>query len=267
MTGNLHLVSEETSNIESFLFYRALVECCQQNELPDLVIIDGEPNHLIGQTYAPDLYKTASDSTIANIQFDNQLQCHQLDIMLDLAMSGNQVFVNVPMASFSIIDDWLSPVDLKDLVDTYSVKLWRWFVTDGTTESIEALKESYQNYGGLINHLIVKKEGGYRNMTNSWFTWKNDAQLQSYLATFPTHQFMMPTLYIPDYRWDVIKKNRLSFTTAKTHGHSAVTLLEKQKIHTWLQTMFNHLSLIPWDKFESKSDFDSFDENELSSIF
>ena len=47
MTGNLHLVSEETSNIESFLFYRALVECCQENELPDLVIIDGEPNHVL----------------------------------------------------------------------------------------------------------------------------------------------------------------------------------------------------------------------------
>ncbi len=267
MTGNLHLVSEETSHIESFLFYRAIGSCCQQNELPDLVIIDGEPNHLIGQTYAPDLYKTASNSPIATIQFDNQLQCHQLDIMLDLAMSGSQVFVNVPPSRFSIIDDWLSPVDLKDLVDTYSVKLWRWFVTDGSTESISALKESYQNYGGLINHLIIKKEGGYRNITNSWFTWKNDAQLQSYLATFPTHQFMMPTLSLPDYRWDVIKKNRLSFTTAKTHGHTAVTLLEKQKIHTWLQTMFNHLSLIPWDKFESQSNLNSFDENELYSIF
>ncbi len=104
-------------------------------------------------------------------------------------------------------------------------------------------------------------------MTNSWFTWNNDAQLQSYLETFPTHQFMMPTLYIPDYRWDVIKKNHLSFTKAKTHGHTAVTLLEKQKIHTWLQTMFNHLYLIPWDKFESQSDLDSFDENELASIF
>ena len=267
MTGNLHLVSEEISNVESFLFYRALVECCQENELPDLVIIDGNPHHLMGQTYAPDLYKDGSNSPIATIQFDNLLKYHQLDILLDLAMSGYQVLVNVPITSFSMIDDWLSPVDLKDLVDTYSVQLWRWFVTDGTTESIEALKESYQNYGDLINHIIVKNEGGYRKMTNSWFTWNNDAQLQSYLATFPTHQLMMPTLSIPDYRWDFIKKNRLTLTQAKARYQPEITLLEKQKIHTWLNTMFNHLSLIPWDKFDSKSDLDSFDENELASIF
>ena len=267
MTGNLHLVSEEKSNVESFLLYRVLVECCQQNQLPDLVVIDGDPNHLIGQTYAPDLYENASTSTIATIKFDNQLQDHQLDIMLDLAMSGNQVMVNVPFPSFSMIDNWLSPVDLKDLVTTDSVKLWRWFVTDGTTESIEALKKSYQNYGDLINHIIVKNEGSYRKMTNSWFTWNNDAQLQHYLTTFPTHQLMMPTLYIPDYRWDVIKKNRLTLTQAKARYQKDLTILEKQKIHTWLTTMFNHLSLIPWDKFESQPDLNSFDENELASIF
>ena len=76
---------------------------------------------------------------------------------------------------------------------------------------------------------------------------------------------MMPSLSLPDYRWDILSKNCLSFTTAKSHGHSAVTILEKQKIHTWLNTMFNQLSSIPFNQFEDLSELESFDDDDLFS--
>ncbi|MGB5593233.1 MAG: hypothetical protein WBM62_04255, partial [Crocosphaera sp.] len=213
MIGNLHLVSGEKRGVGSSLFCRALIDYCQHNELSNLVIIDGEINQVIGKTYAPKLYQTSSDSPLTKIQFDSKLKYYQLDVLLDLAISDNQVIVNVPSRSFSIIDDWLNPVDLEELADAYSVKVWRWFTTDGSAESIDILKKSYRLYGDTINHVIVKNQGDLRNVLSSWTLFNKDQQLQSYLqASQTTYSLMMPTVPMANFCWDIIRQKQLTFT-------------------------------------------------------
>lgn len=278
MSGSIHFVNGEISGVGSSLFCRSLIEYLKKSTDLDLTIIDLEPICVIGKTYAPQYYSQTSEALISEKSiFDDDLELEiptiklssgavgieQGDLIYELAYQGKTVIVNLPSRSYESVHNWLQLADIVELSKQTKVQIWQWFTTNGSADSMDILTKLYQIYANSFNYVIIKNEGDYPRIQNSWFSWKNNIELQAYIETFPTYQLMMPSLSLPDYRWDILSKNCLSFTTAKSHGHSAVTILEKQKIHTWLNTMFNQLSSIPFNQFEDLSGFEAFDDDEL----
>ncbi len=266
MIGSIHFVTEETQGISRALFCRSLIEYLQESTDWDLTIIDLDPVCLIGKTYASHYYSPKSEELSQKesiCQDDLHLQIplikisaaseeiQQGDVILELALQGKNVIVNLPSRSFEAVNNWLYLADILDLSKQMGLPIWQWFNIDGNPDSIEIIKKSYQLYGDLINHVIVKNKVESRMGFSRWTLFNNDKQLQSSLqASQKTYFVTMPTVAMANFCWDIIQEKQLTFTKAKHLQCRWITITNKQAIHTWLKVMFGALALITLETCE-----------------
>ncbi len=266
MAGSIHFVTEETQGISRALFCRSLIEYLQESTDLDLTIIDLDPVCLIGKTYASHYYtpkseKLSQKESICKDDLHLQIplikisaafeEIQQGDVILELALQGKNVIVNLPSRSFDVVNNWLYLADILDLSKQMGLPIWQWINTDGNPDSIEILKKSYQLYGDSINHVIVKNKVESRMVLSRWTLFNNDQELQSYLqASQKTYFVTMPTVPMANFCWDIIRQKQLTFSEAKSKQCRWITITNKQAIHTWLKVMFEALALIPLETCE-----------------
>ncbi|MGK7956028.1 MAG: hypothetical protein AB4063_12385, partial [Crocosphaera sp.] len=255
------------------LFCRSLIEYLQESTDLDLTIIDLDPVCWIGKTYASHHYTPKSEDLSqkeSNCQDDLQLQIpfikisavseeiQQGDVILELALQGKNVIVNLPSRSFDVVNNWLYLADILHLSKQMRLPIWQWFNTDGNPDSIDILKKSYQLYGDSINHVIIKNKVESRMGFSRWTLFNNEPELQSYLqASQRTYFVTMPTVPMANFCWDIIQEKQLTFTKAKHLQCKWITITNKHAIHTWLKVMFGALSLIPLETYEHDEQDDS----------
>ncbi len=280
MAGSIHFLTEETQGISRALFCRSLIEYLQESTDLDLTIIDLDPICWIGKTYASHYYTPKSEELNqkeSNYQDDLHLQIpfikisaaseeiQQGDLILELALQGKNVIVNLPSRSFDVVNNWLYLADILDLSKQMGLPIWQWFNTDGNPDSIDILKKYYQVYGDSINHVIVKNKVESRMGVSRWTLFNNDNELQNYLqASQKTYFVTMPTVPMANFCWDIIQQKQLTFTEAKHLQCKWITITNKQAIHTWLKVMFEALALIP---LETCNDNEQDDFIDISNLF
>ncbi len=236
MRGSIHLVTGQKSGGGSPLFCRILIEYFQQEPNLSLVIVEAENNSaIIGRTYAPEHYLTFGASPA---------ELEQNDAIFELAIQGKTVVVNLPSGSFSRLYNWMKSGDFLKLSPQFGVQICQWFVSDGCSESISLLKKSYQLYGDFINHVIVKNKGLAAHRS-SWLSFDTDEMLISYRQLSNTYTLEMPKLLLPDYRWEIIKRDYLTLASACARHRRGLTITEKHSVHTWRKKMFLGLDSLP----------------------
>ena len=261
MTGSLHLVTGEDSGSDSSLFCRPLIEYFKSLTNLDLNIVDLEQSLLIGKTYAPEHYSVLTANQIGgetNI-FEDDLaskiptivlsalpeDLSKTDLMFDLAAQGKTLIVNLPPGSCETVYKWLQLGQLLPLSKKLGVKIWQWFVTNGSAESILKLKQSYQFYGDFINYVIIRNQGSIKQ-PGDWKIFKSDQGLQNYLRkSQSTYVIEMPRFFLSKRRWETIKQNCLTLEQAYERHRPALTIMEKHYVFIWRKQIFEALDSVP----------------------
>ncbi|WP_013325714.1 hypothetical protein [Gloeothece verrucosa] len=183
---------------------------------------------------------------LAHIYFsEDEEDVFKVDRILEEAVSGNLVVVNLPAQVEVIITRWLKQRDiLESLEGDSSTKMYFWFVTDGTIESLDLLEHSINTFTKPISHILVCNLGLNKRAREGLALHgvaKRIKELKIPVIDMPELIFSKPEM-----RCFKESRLRLAELADRTKRHPQFALLDrilvKQRAKTFLDKCFDAIS-------------------------
>jgi MinD superfamily P-loop ATPase len=223
--SKIKFVGGEKGGIGKSLFCSVLLESFLNDEKPFYLFDMDRSNPDVGRAYAANIYQ---DSTAQKIYFSedpNDIyladQIYEKASVLDM-----DIIVNLPSQVEFLLNKWLLEQGIIEAAKETKVSMDYYFVTDGTNDSLNILREMLKLYDGeaWINYTIVVNEGlkkSRRSDVEKLFT----EQQVNYLT--------LGYLNISPKTKGIIAANNLRYCDALES--SQVEILERQRLKKFLR--------------------------------
>jgi hypothetical protein len=181
----------------------------------ELVDADADtPN--VGLTYENKLYEKFRNNRLAQVSAtlasgDKDLSLQQIveqitfsgesgnyfaaDKIITLAEKKN-VLVVLPALPATDLDRWLDQNDIVAMLadPDNTIDLIHFFVSNGTSESLQLFKDSVESTKGKIPHVLVLNHGSATNINWKWFD--NDKQIAKYVEGYGFKSIVFPEMIV-----------------------------------------------------------------------
>lgn len=180
----------------------------------ELVDADADtPN--VGLTYEQELYERFRNERLAQssatlVPGDNDLPLEQVeqitfsgeadnyfaaDKIITIAEQKN-VLVVLPALPANDLDRWLDQNDIVGMLadPENTTDVVHYFVTNGTSESLDLFKDSVESSKGKIPHVLVLNHGAATNIQWKWFD--RDKQIAKYLEQYGFKSIVFPEMIV-----------------------------------------------------------------------
>lgn len=153
--AKIHLIDGEKGGVGKSFFAKTLVEYFLEAEIP-YTLIDADRTN-------PDVYRLYSEGAHQIIFSDLEEKFHQTDIIFESALE-KPVIVSLPAQIANLLQGWLERSNILETGAENGIEICRWFVSNGSYDSIQLFKKSMDYYGDKISNVLVKNLG----LTSNW---------------------------------------------------------------------------------------------------
>lgn len=150
------------------------------------------------------------------------------------------VIVDLAAQTAAPLARWVKDSDVLPLLDEMGVTVNYWHLADAGADSVSLLNRLIDTYGAGLNYIVVKNLGRGSDFSQL----DNSAALQGALA-LGARVISLPELHEASMR--KIDRQSASFWAAVNlrSGPEALGLLERQRVKTWLRTIYERLDELP----------------------
>jgi hypothetical protein len=151
-----------------------------------------------------------------------------------------RVIVDLAAQTAAPLTKWIRDSDVLELLKELGVTVNFWHITDGGKDSMDMLGRLVNTFGAGPNYIVVKNQGRGADF----------AQFDSHLALQKAlaHGAKIVTLeQLHEASMRKIDAQNVGFQVAMTHkdGPTALGLLERQRVKTWLKNSYEFLDTLP----------------------
>lgn len=180
----------------------------------DLVDADSDtPN--VGLTYEKELYEQFRNNQLAQVSAtlvpgDKNQPLQQVEQITFSGEAGNyfaadkiitiaekkNVLVVLPALPANDLDRWIDQNDIVGMLadPENTIDVIHFFVTNGTSESLQLFKDSVESSKGKIPHVLVLNHGAATNIQWKWFD--QDKQIAKYLEQYGFKSIVFPEMIV-----------------------------------------------------------------------
>ncbi|WP_013325629.1 hypothetical protein [Gloeothece verrucosa] len=285
LIGQLHFITGEKGGVGKSMYCRALLEYLSKEAIDYIFYDADRTSPDVGLVYEPSKYDkiianggrgtysapsdeatvkedypTASQIvtvapppggeesfTYSHIYFsEDEEDIFKADRLCDQALEGNIVIVNLPAQVEVILDRWFDQQRILESIESdESTKMYFWFVTDGSPESLELLSHSIKIFAQQINHIVVCNLGLHRRARES---------VAHHGVAKRINEMNIPVIDLPELifskpEMQLFKESRLKLSELadRTKRHPQFPLLDrvlvKQRAKTFLDKCFDAISI------------------------
>ena len=150
------------------------------------------------------------------------------------------VIVDLAAQTAAPLARWIKDSDLIALLGEMGVTVNFWHLSDGGKDSVDLLDRLTGTYGAGPNYLIVKNQG-----RGSDFSLLDNSPALSKALSMGARVTTLPQLHETSMR--KIDNQNASFWAAANNrsGDEALGMLERQRVKTWLKTVFTSFDTLP----------------------
>ena len=150
------------------------------------------------------------------------------------------VIVDLAAQTAAPLARWIKDSDLIALLGEMGVTVNFWHLSDGGKDSVDLLDRLTGTYGAGPNYLIVKNQG-----RGSDFSLLDNSPALSKALSMGARVTTLPQLHETSMR--KIDNQNASFWAAANNrsGDEALGMLERQRVKTWLKTVFTSFDALP----------------------
>ncbi|WP_239005527.1 hypothetical protein [Gloeothece citriformis] len=183
---------------------------------------------------------------LSHIYFsEDEEDIFKADRLCDQALEDNIVVVNLPAQVEVILDRWFSQQRILESIESDAdTKMYFWFVTDGSPESLELLSHSIKIFSQQIDHIVVCNLGLNRRAREG---------LALHEVAKQVNQLNIPVIDMPELIFSkpemrCFKESRLKLSELadRTQRHPQFPLLDrilvKQRAKTFLDNCYASIS-------------------------
>jgi hypothetical protein len=221
----IHLVDGEKGGVGKTVFSRALLQWFLDHEIPVWGVEADSSNLDLLSTYGKDRVKPV-------VLTEDEKLSLRTDKLFQFAIERALV-VNLPSRSYKPLTHWLEKNEIIEMGKETGVGLVRWFVSNGTHESVNSLKQNLITWGDRIPHVLVRN----LYMRDDWSGLENQSELMDLLKKFRVLTIDMPKL---DYdERDIIDNKRLTFGDALSGND--LSMLQKRRVKRFLSFVYEQV--------------------------
>lgn len=221
----IHLIDGEKGGVGKSLFARVVVQYHLDNELPFIAVETDRSNPALAGIY----------SNVCRFAFfsEDENQLDKADPIYNFALEKS-VIVDLPAQAYRPVKNWIIKNNLIELGKEDSVSFYKWFVCDGGYDSLKLLKQTLEEFGDNIQHILVKNMG----KCEDWQHLALDKKLQELLTSKDVKIINFPKFYHMER--NLIDMRRLTFSEAlePANFHS----ISRQRIKSFLRESYNVIS-------------------------
>jgi hypothetical protein len=156
--ANIYLIDSEKGGVGKSLFSLCLIHYFE-SEAIDYTLVDADPNNPdVDKIYKgiTDIHFLATDEASAL----HSRQASKVDRIFELA-TKKTVLVNLPANIHDRVKYWILANDLlsDDLIKQTGIKICKWFLSNGSHNSLDLFAKSLKDYEGKLNHILVCNKG------------------------------------------------------------------------------------------------------------
>jgi hypothetical protein len=246
---SISLIGGEKGGLGKSLTAMVVLEYHIHRAIKYILFDTDRTNPDVGRIYEPKTYtysenlpdkglEVERDALARPIYFsEDEEDIYLADEIFNQACQGPErsVLVNLPAQVEMLVHRWLKTQDILSLAKQENINIVYWFVTDGSPESTELLKQNLQRYEGEdILWFLVKNHG---------LNKKIDDDLNRYLTGAELSK-MMGILELPKLNLDKKELNRIKSEKiplgeiAKREKRKDFPLLTKQRLKNFLDVCF-----------------------------
>lgn len=191
MGGAIHFVGGGLSRVGKSVVTRALVDYAHPL-VQKMALFDADP-------YKSDIapFYPASRRLIL------QQELMALDEWVEVASQGATVLINLPERAEQCIADWIQTNNLSVVAGELGLRFCYWWVSDGSTESLELLSQQLATWGSWMPHILVKNahfceywsNGGESEWQAKWIAIRSQSWYQEAVKTGAILGIEFPKLY------------------------------------------------------------------------
>jgi MinD superfamily P-loop ATPase len=221
----IKFIGGEKGGIGKSLFCSILLEYYLEQEKPFHLFDTDRSNPDVGRAYAAKVYQ---DQTARRIYFsEDPNDIYLADEIYEKATSLDiDIVVNLPSQVECILNKWLIEQGIIEAAKENQVSMDYYFVTDGTNDSLNILREMLKLYDGeaWINYTIVVNEGLKK---------AKRSDIEKIFAEQQVSYLTLGYLNISPKTKGIIAANNLRYCDALES--SQVEILERQRLKKFLR--------------------------------
>ncbi len=152
----------------------------------------------------------------------------------------SSVIVDLAAQTAAPLARWINDSDLIALLTDMDVAVNFWHLADAGKDSVDLLSRLVASYGEGPNYFVVKNEG-----RGSDFTLLEESAALTQAKGLGAKVFSLPALHETSMR--KIDRQNSSFWAAVNirDGKEALGLLERQRVKTWLKSVYSTFDSLP----------------------
>lgn len=227
----LHFIDGEKGGVGKSFFTEILIDYCQKFDIA-FYLIDADYSN-------PDIYnRYPSLAKSLNLNQDQNHLIQVADEIFQLGLEKNkETIINLPSNIASAIDLWVDKSNILELAREEEIQLYKWFVSTGQEQSINALKNSLKLYGNQWPHILI------RNLMilseEEWDSFlKDDKEYQELIDNYVRHYIDLGYFLTNDF--NDLNRRKLNLQAAQTEENQKVVM--KNRIQKYLSGIYSQIS-------------------------
>ncbi len=222
----IHLIDGEKGGVGKSLFARCLAHYFESTSV-DYFLVDTDSNNAdVAEVYGgiKDISFKASDEATAL----NSKAAAKVDQIFDKAFE-KPVLVNLPANVHEQVNYWILDNDLLEgeLVLRANVKIGKWFLSNGSYNSVKLFLESLEAYEGKLSHVLVRNYG----LNPDWSNVDEREDFKKAKEKYGFSEIKFPGLRATER--DYLEENRIPFSMALSEP--GLPVLSKQRLTKFLR--------------------------------
>ena len=228
----IHLVDGEKGGIGKSLFCKCLNHYFESHKI-DYILIDADPNNPdVAEVYdgITNIHFKASDEATAM----NSKSSAKVDQIFEMAFA-NPVLVNLPANIHQQVAYWILDNNLLDgeIVTKAEVKICKWFLSNGSYNSINLFLNSLNTFEGKLPHCFVRNYG----ICLDWTTVDEREEFKQAKSKYEFGDIGFPGLRATER--DYLEENRVPFSLALED--SGLPILSRQRLTKFLRQTIDEI--------------------------
>lgn len=228
MTTTIHIIDGEKGGVGKSFFAKVLIEYFISLNISHTIVDADTTNPDISRQYP-------NNSHIAEFSELEEKQ-DLTDIIIELALENN-VIVNLPAQMLTKLQNWFDLSNIFSVCKDNDISIVRWFISNGSYETIKIFKESLEYYSQIQNILVKNLR-----MTDKWEFLDEDVELDRLMkkCILPAKIMELPACPVNE-RYKMEQQN---LTLAEAIASPNIKLLAKQRIQRFKDKAFKQIDQI-----------------------
>jgi hypothetical protein len=219
--ASIHLIDGEKGGVGKSWVARTMIQYFIDLKFP-YVAVEGDRSNPTMRNIFPD----------AKLAFFSEVEklADVPDQIFDYAIKQN-VIVNLPAQIHRAVSMWIKTKGVLNFATQNNVKIIKWWVCDGESDSIELFIKSLEYYQGEIPHVLIKNLG----RCDDWDFFDSHQGLQKAITEYTVTVIDIPKL--SDNKRILINAKNLTFEAAA--NYEAFGILGRNQITTYLRNAYS----------------------------